>query len=187
MSRKTFKSFLAEGFTIIEVLIVVAITILLSSSLITYTSTARQQIALYAEEAKLGQTIYRAKSLALSSRSMTVGSQQICGYGVHFDYDYMKYSIFSYLKPQNLNCKDISAIDGNYENTISTFNVNKNLKLVPAEKGIYDVLFIPPDPLTLMRTEGGTVNNGSAAAILKTADGSLYFTITVNSNGLVDF
>lgn len=174
--------------TLLEVLITIGITLLLSSFLISYTSSSRQQIALYSEEVKLGQTIYRAKSLSLSLYSQP-GSQPICGYGVHFDYSSMTYNLFSYNKPSDSSCGSINSISAGSKNTVSTFGINKNVKIVSPSGGrkIDDVLFIAPGPKTIINSNGTMISDGSAAVAIQTADGLLLFTITVNTNGLIDF
>lgn len=187
--RNLLLASLKKGFTLLELLVVVGITALLSAILISYSSSSRQQIALYAEEARLGQTIYRAKFIALSSYVRSTGSPGTCGYGVHIDYAAMSYYLFSYNKPANSGCDSINSIDTNSENIMSTFRLNKNIKLV-APSGtprLDDILYVPPDPKIIISSAGTVVSNGSAAVIIQTQDNLLSAPVSVNSAGLISF
>lgn len=178
-----------RGFTLIELLVVVVITTALSSFLILYNHTSRQQIALSVDEAKLAQVIFRAKSLALSSYREP--SSDICGYGVHIDYGAGKYALFSYTKQAGVECEDITSIDFALEQQMSLFSLNKELVFLSPPPGggnrIDDVLFIPPQPVTFMNSGGTFLSSGSGKIALGTEDGSANAIITVNSAGLITF
>ncbi len=177
------------GFTMVELIVVIGITALLGSILISYNHTSRQQLSLYAGQMKFVETIFRAKSLALSP-SVQSSSTSICGYGIHVDYQAMNYSLFSYNPPQGTNCQGISAIDPSVETRISTSDTNNDIKFIP-QSGIPrldDLLFIPPDPITLVSSGGAVVSTGPSSLIIQTQDGSLSSApISVNSAGLIDF
>ncbi len=188
--RLLFKVHLSRnGFTLIELIVVLGITALLSSILISYNHVSRQQLALYAERIKFVETIFRAKSLTLSPSPQS-SSEGICGYGIHVDYGAMNYSLFSYNKPQGIDCQNINSIDVGSENIISTVGINKNVKFINSENGVArydDILFVPPDPITLLSSDGITINNGSVSVNIQTQDGSLSAVVSVNSSGLIDF
>lgn len=181
-----------SGFTLIELLVVLGILSILSGSLILYNHTTRQQVALYTEEAKLVQIISRAKSLSLSTYRES-SSAQVCGYGVHVDYGRMTYALFSYDRGRcPVQCKNISAIDyGSCGNEMVSYPLSRELTLLasPPAGGfrIDDVLFVPPDPTTLINSGGVLIQSGSGVIVLQTQNGSALSTITVNSNGQVTF
>ncbi len=190
---KFLKRFLSgseqSGFTLIELIIVIGISVILSSILFSYSHTTRQQLALYAEEMKLVQTIFRAKSLALASY-IQMTSSNVCGYGIHINYVAMNYSLFSYNKPNGLNCKNINSIDAASETKISTFTLDPNVKFISSQAGLTrldDILFIPPDPLTIVSSDGNSVISGLASVVIQTLDNSLSARVNVNSAGLIDF
>lgn len=68
------------GFTLVETLVVVGITIIMTTTLIAYTRSSGRQITLYTEQAKLIGILNRAKSLALQRE----GAEVFCAYGVRF-------------------------------------------------------------------------------------------------------
>ncbi|MDP2741594.1 MAG: type II secretion system protein [bacterium] len=190
---KFLKRFLSgpecSGFTLIELIIVIGISVVLSSILFSYNHTTRQQLALYAEEMKFVQTVFRAKSLALASYIQSSNSN-ICGYGIHIDYLAMNYSLFSYNKPNGSNCKNINSISVGSENIVSTFTLDPNVKFISSPAGLTrldDVLFIPPDPLTIINSSGNAIISGLASVVIQTQDNSLSARVNVNSAGLIDF
>ena len=178
-----------RSFTLIELLVVLAVSILLSSSLILYNHTSRQQIALYVDEAKLVQVISRAKSLSLSTYHES--ASEICGYGVHIDYGTMSYTLFSYTKPATVECEKITSVDPGAEESLSVFFLSKELLFMATSSGggnrIDDVIFIPPDPVTLMNSEGSFITNGFGSIALGTQDGSFNAVVTVSSAGQISF
>lgn len=175
-----------SGFTIIEVLVVIAITSLLSGLIITYTSTGRDQVALYVEESHIAQTILRAKSLAVSTYAAPATPK--CGYGFHIDYQNQKYAIFGYNPPS---CGPINSIDPASMNTIDSIALNPRLLLTSAppggDSGISDVLFVPPDPKTLVWKVGVPSPASLGNIYLSTKTGSPSITIGVSAAGQISF
>jgi len=74
------------GFTLVETMVVIAITAILTSMSIGYTRTNEKRIVLYAEQAKIVGMLGRAKALALQGYNRTAGNRLGVCYGVHFDF-----------------------------------------------------------------------------------------------------
>jgi len=72
------------GFTLIETMIVVAITLFLSGMLLTYTRSSDNQVVLAAEQARVAGVLFRAKSFALQ-RNIRIGDVTACGFGVRLE------------------------------------------------------------------------------------------------------
>lgn len=159
-----------SGFTLIEVLIVVAITAVLSSLAIVYSHVGQDQVALSVEESKVAQFIEEAKELSVATYSTDIAT---CGYGVHFNYAAQTYSLFEYdsASPVQSGGRDIcptiaSTTDpvggiGQYEQPYTSGNnqvhVAAGVTMVDgglASDTIQDVLFYPPDPCTLIALSG---------------------------------
>lgn len=177
-----------NGFTLIELIVVLGITALLSSILISYNSTSRQQLALYAEQIKFVETILRAKALSLSPSIQS--SSGVCGYGVQIDYTAMNYSLFRCGMPKETDCQSIDSINVCSRTIISTLDMNNNVKFITQDgtPRLDEILFIPPDPKTLVVSGGAVVNSGNASVIIQTQNESLKSApISVNSAGLIDF
>ena len=204
-----------SGFTLIEILIVLAITAMLSSLAIVYTHVGQNQISLSIEESKVAQLILEAKELSIATYS---SNSATCAYGVKFDYANSAasstYSLFAYnaaatspLYGGRQICPSIAstsaAIDTSaiqpYQSGSWQVNTAQGVKLngYAASDTIQYVLFYPPDPCMLVGIEGQTflqsicssafpyTDPPTAYVYLSTTDGSMSRTITVNPVGQV--
>jgi len=200
-----------KGFTLIEILIVVAITAVLSALAIVYSHVGQNQIALSIEESKVAQLILEAKELSIATYSQ---NDTTCGYGVSFDFAASSYSLFEYdsatttVAGTRPTCPSIAstsaAIDSSaireYQAGSWQVPTAQGVVLVsPAVSGatttIQDIMFYPPNPCTLVSTDGSSFQSvcdpgganppAEAEVILSTSDGSLTRTITVNPAGQV--
>ncbi len=186
-----------RGFTLIEIIIVIAITTLLSGIIITYTSTGRSQVSLYVEEAKVAQTILRAKALSIATYTQSDPTLPVtCGYGFHMDYTSgaQTYSIFRYSLPSGSSCAGIqnAPLDPTAMTFIKTENLNPVLKFVqditPNSASVDDVLFVPPGPRAYIWTEGGTDGtNPQGVVYMNTKNGSANVNIYINYGGQISF
>jgi prepilin-type N-terminal cleavage/methylation domain-containing protein len=201
-----------KGFTLIEILIVLAITAVLSSLAIVYSHVGQNQISLSIEESKIAQLILQAKELSIA----TYGSNNAtCAYGVAFNYAptaaSSTYSLFAYnaaavspLYGGRLICPSLASTSAAimpaaiqpYESGSWQMHTAQGVMLIngtsPASDTIQDILFYPPDPCTLISTDGLTFQSDCnntppppAYVYLSTIDGSLSRTITVNPAGQV--
>ncbi len=206
-----------KGFTLIEILIVLAITAVLSSLAIVYTHVGQNQISLSIEESKIAQLILEAKELSIA----TYGSNSAtCAYGVAFHYDAVSaasstYSLFAYnaavTSTQYNNrpiCPSLASTSAAivqtavqpYQSESWQVHTAQGVALIngssTASDTIQDILFYPPDPCTLISTDGKTFQSNCnnipydnppppAYVYLSTTDGSMARTITVNPAGQV--
>jgi prepilin-type N-terminal cleavage/methylation domain-containing protein len=175
-----------SGFTLVEVLVVIAITSLLAGLILTYSSESRDQVALYVHQAKLSQTISKAKSLTVSTYNNPVIP---CGYGVHVDYAQNTYKLFSYgvagAPPQ---CSGITTLDNSLETTITTEKLPPNLSFEkPDSEAIVDILFLPPNPDTWIWLHGGNGTSTFGSISLQTNSGTWSVPVLVSSAGQISF
>jgi prepilin-type N-terminal cleavage/methylation domain-containing protein len=203
-----------KGFTLVEMLIVIAITAMLSGLAIVYSHIGQDQISLSVEESKVAQLILEAKELSIATYSTSVAT---CGYGVHFDYHGASstYTLFEYdsATPARSGGREIcpsiaSTTDPANGNGIEQYEKiytsgSYEVHVAPGvamldEQGsdtIQDVLFYPPNPCTLISLDGQTflddctgAPNGPPAesyVYLSTVDGSEFRTISVSPAGQV--
>lgn len=172
-----------KGFTLIEVIVVVSIITILSGYLLVYTGRSRGQIALSVEQAKLAQIISRSKALAISTYGV---SQAPCGYGVSMQYSAGTYTLYSYTIPD---CATISGIDATSPGyaALQTFSLPKNIVWDDDSAKLDAVLFVPPDPQTLLWSNESPLINASGNIYLKTQDGASRASISVNQSGQISF
>jgi prepilin-type N-terminal cleavage/methylation domain-containing protein len=149
-----------KGFTIVEILVVIAVSAMLSALAITYTNVGRNQIALSVESAKISQFILQAKELSIATYS---GSGASCAYGVFFDLVNQSYSIFSYNPAGAPPCPTASAVtsigpNDMAEYTPGTWNVklSRGISMSAGSAGdsIQYVMFYPPAPTTIFVDNG---------------------------------
>ncbi len=168
-----------RGFTLIEILVVMAITVLVTGFLVANFSRSRtdlNQVALTVTNA-----VREAQSNALTG-SLVRGTYR-CGYGIHFQSD--GYLIFAGPDAHLVDCTTQNrTYDAGVDTTISTGLLpNQSLEIVqPAP----DVYFEPPNPTTYI---GGALGGSGAVVQIRrkgaVCPGADCRTITVSPSGSV--
>lgn len=176
-----------SGFTLIEILVVISITAVFSLMSLTYSKAGERQTALYVEAQKLAGLIFRAKSLSLTT--YRDANPNRCGYGIEINYAAKTYSLFAYQEPSVPNCPSLTSAPPNFRTMISTYAIDSRLVLKnSASDSLSLVLFVPPNPKTLISfDDGASVSGGPAQVYLETSDSLAQRTIAINSYGQVDF
>lgn len=160
-----------KGFTLVEILVVMAIIAVVSASLILYSRTGERQIILFRDQAGIIAALSRAKSLSVA----TFGQAGVpCGYGVHFEAP-RKFLLFKDL------ASDCSAADHVYSGPnelFGSFELNQSLNF--GNLTLTDIVFIPPNPKVVITPLGD-----EAIINIKTVDGGSSSTIKVTSAGQI--
>lgn len=131
------------GFTFIEMLVVLGIISVLSTTLFFYSKTGERQIVLFKDQARVQSALARAKSLAVGTYGMpapTGESRPACGYGVNFAAP-RTVTIYADLS------EDCAASSYEYAGTferVESFDLDN--RLVFDGLDVRDVFFLPPDP-----------------------------------------
>ncbi len=151
MSR--FRIYLSAGFSLIEMLVVIAImTLIMSISFFSFRETARNKNASNQVARELMSDITNMRSRALSGSALN--GMAMCGYGIHFE-DTTHYILYA-KPPQTGTCPEPGVGDHNYNATTdniierkiirnSSFVVTAGTPALPAQTP-KDVLFEPPHP-----------------------------------------
>ncbi len=178
-----------NGFTLVEMLVVIAVTALLSGLAIVYSHVGQNQIALSVESSKVAQLILEAKDLSVATYS---DKQTTCGYGLHFDYTAQQYSLFEYDLPSGQTvCPSLGALTaaGYMQSSgalLETEYAGGSWNVAPAQGvalvdgaaasgTIRDIIFYPPDPFTLISYDGKTLYDSYNATMAPdTAGGNIY-------------
>jgi prepilin-type N-terminal cleavage/methylation domain-containing protein len=197
-----------KGFTLIEILIVLAISAMLSAIAIVYSHEGQNQVSLSVETAKVAEGILTAKNLSIATYATTNTS---CGYGALINIASNTYSVFTY-EPQShppehgvappCPANSIASTSPIYANEMVEYSpANWQVKLASGVKfvnggagnNLMIVLFYPPAPTTFISRDGSTfldptvVPSVTSKVYLETTDGTDSSTITVNGAGEVDF
>ena len=136
----------ADGFTLIEMLIVMAIIIIITGIVIFNIGSERQNSALLRSAQKLSLDLRRIQSFALSSKVFKT-SEVPCGWGIHFNnVGSTNYIIFADLAV-NPNCSDrdfLRAANGSED--FENVNLDGGITINSLSGGLSDVVFTPPEP-----------------------------------------
>lgn len=135
-----------EGFTLIEMVVVVGITVLLVATLLPYSRRGEQQIILFKEQALLLGSISRAKALSIEKRQEA--GEAICGWGVHLDAVQGEYILFADKPPQGASCEGGLGSDKVYHTgegeEREQFRLDARVRFQDPLP-VTDILFVPPE------------------------------------------
>ena len=203
-----------KGFTLIESIIVIAITLTLFGALVFYSRGGEAQISFFKEESILVGVFLQARSFALDAFQPTLQpspggpgelslTERVCAWGVHVEPDSIsggRYILFRDLDPAGpeANCqgssKSYSGTNGGAtaDEAFQIFEVKAPLQvlcvgLVPDEgcqSGARDILFQPPLPKISFYPPSSTVKEFIVTLTL--TDGSRKSDITVTKGGSVN-
>ncbi len=144
-----------KAFTIVELLVVFAITAILFTSLVFYSRSAERQVILFKEQMKVITALQKAKSLAISAFGE---NQAPCGFGVNFDKANNRMTIFKELPAlgnDSCSTKDNVYTSSNsnefYEEIKLDSRTVKFGSLVNSDNGPFsNIVYISPEPLTII-------------------------------------
>jgi type II secretory pathway pseudopilin PulG len=164
------------GFTMIELVVVLGVSVMLTAILVTLNRSGERNIVLFNEQARLVQALTSAKILSLQTfvRVEEAGNVKTCGYGVHFEDDSYTVFVDSPLPdPLNSSCIDENnQYTGNrrFDGPIEIATTNQDLEAtpflvysldpriefgsLPGNNASFDVLFVPPEPTTYFFPDG---------------------------------
>lgn len=135
-----------KGFTIFEMLVVLAIIVIITGIVIFNIGSERQNSALLRSAQKLSLDLRRTQSFTLSSKVFkTLGVP--CGWGMHFNgIDSNSYVIFADLASvQNCSDRDYQrAFDGSED--FETINLESGITISNLSGSLSDIVFTPPEP-----------------------------------------
>ncbi len=201
------------GFTLIESLVVVAITVTLLGSLIVYSRGGEAQVAFLKEQATLTGVFLQARSFAIDAFQPTLQpspggpdelsiTERVCSWGVHVvpGSPGGQYILFRDLDPNWPAVVDCSGASKSYDDpkeAFQVFNLPPSLKiqcvgltpdeLCDGQMSPRDILFIPPVPKVLFSANSVTSDTAKEFEVrLMLADGSKSSIITVTKGGSVN-
>lgn len=160
------------GFTLIELIVVLAIVVIMASIIMIDYGANRLKLALLRSAQKLSLDLHRVETYSLTSKEFQASGVPD-GWGVHFyGANSTSYTIFADKNPGNDNIRDPNGTED-----LETLNFETGVKVSSA---VTDVVFIPPDPDVVIN------NNPALTSVSITlTNGSLTRTITINKFGAI--
>jgi prepilin-type N-terminal cleavage/methylation domain-containing protein len=147
---------MTKGFTLVEVLVVMVITVFLAGGLLT--SFSRVRVDLGQTRTFVQNAIREAQSLALAG-AVHAGSYR-CGYGIHFEPD--AYTIYAGPSADDVDCTTQDPRfdpDGEDDVVVRTgYVANDQITIGQAP----DIFFAPPKPTTYI----GSLGAGEATIVI---------------------
>jgi len=168
-----------RGFSLAELLVVIAVVGILAVIIFPYYGSARGQLALQRSANKLVQDIRRAQGMALGTEEVGGGVLQ-GGYGIYINKsEDDKYYIYV-------------DVDGNQrynsgDQKIETIFLEKEVFIqgfIPSSAN-FSINFKPPDPIINIKDEPGIDKENVTIVIAQREDSSKTKTIVVNKAGLI--
>lgn len=172
------------GFTTIEILVVISVLTILSGILILYSRTSENQIALLKEQAKIVNTFIRARALA-SETFASEDTPKPCGYGVFLSLTGRSVTIFRDMPdlntPDDCTSADKRFTEDDPEEVFEAFVLDERVSVDLGDTSFVEVIFIPPDPQTIL-------NNGSltdANIVITPIEGTGSLGVRINDAGQI--
>lgn len=135
------------GYSLVELLIVVGITIFLSGVILAYNRSSERQIVLYRDQALIIGLLNRAKSLAAQKFNPTGSPTDTpCAFGLHFDEASKNFYLFQDIGSGGCDTPRAVGFDGEESaELIETFSLDGRLEFSDIPAGGFDVMFVAPD------------------------------------------
>lgn len=141
------KSKRRAGFTLLEIIVVVSITIVLSTIVLAYSRSNEKQIILYREQAMIVGLINQAKTLAIQKFNEPGTGFTACAFGIHFS-GQSNYSLYEVGTSSSV-CGSLPTYNYDLTNSAVLIRTIQNLTLDPSlvfklSASNVDVGFISP-------------------------------------------
>jgi|SRR3989344_6268422 len=173
------------GFTLIETLVVISITIILAGVLLVYNRSNEGQIVLYRDQAVIVGLLNRAKSLAIQKyREPAFSDYSACAFGVHFEPSPSRdFVLFQDLGLGGCTAGRVYAYnDGAVPpEELQRISLDSRLRFVGIPASGLDILFVPPEVSILTNSPDGL----PIAITVETNDGKFVSTATIGAAGQI--
>jgi prepilin-type N-terminal cleavage/methylation domain-containing protein len=172
-----------KGFTLIETLVTISITLVLSGLAIAYNRSSERQIVIYKDQATVIGILNRARSLtAQKYRDPSNPSHITCAFGLHIEPDSRNFVLFQDLGeggcgPGAANYRYDSGASPS--EALETFSLDPRLRFDGVPISGLDIFFIPPDITASSSTDL------PVAFTIGTNDGQFAVTTTVAAGGQI--
>jgi prepilin-type N-terminal cleavage/methylation domain-containing protein len=175
-----------KGFTLVELLVSIAVMGILLLVVVTNYRAGGQQLALERSAHKLAQDVRRAQEMAMSAEKCNLtgcnGSVPSGGYGIYLE----ELTPKSYVLYADEDNDGKRTIGGSNPDPIEIISLEKGIEIKSLNPTKMSVNFTPPDPKISLKDENGTDKENVTIVIWVKDNTSQTKTITINKAGLVD-
>jgi len=183
--KQKYKS--GAGFTLVEILVVVAVIFILSLIILPNYRSSTSQFTLARSAHKLAQDIRRVSEMAMSAKELPGGVMPAGGYGIFFDvsWDNKKYRLYADTQPPGGN-EFFTAADTIVEPPYIELEKGVVIQSINTPANKVGINFKPPAPTVKIKysatDEVGTV----IITLALESDPTKTKTIKINKAGLID-
>lgn len=173
-----------SGFTLVEMLVVVGVTALLTAISASYNLSGKDQIALFRDQAVVSGVLNRARSLAIQKyrEKSLVQNVETCGFGVYVSETGKALTLFQDIGVGGCGTTNNYKYDegANPSEKLETLTLNPRVEFINVPVGGLSVMFVPPE--LSVRSNSGSF---PVVITLKTIKEGMTSTITISAAGQI--
>ncbi len=178
LKRKGYRS--KQGFTLIELIVVISIMAIMASLVVASHRTGQKQYALSQAGQKLVSHLREAQNMAMSGVDI---KGQYCGYGIQINRTARPTSYYFYAD-KAANCQTSNNKYDSGDDIIETVNLPDLVQFQTTSPSPLDIFFKPPEPTAYINQSAGAGLSGTIT--LEISGASFSKTVTVTTAGLIE-
>ncbi|MEX0689857.1 MAG: type II secretion system protein [Candidatus Paceibacterota bacterium] len=132
----------SSGFTLLEIIVVIGITVLLSTLAVTYNRSNERQLLMFRSQSEIVSAMNRARALALERFDEPVEGKDLCGVGVRVSGE-KDFHIFLDLENKG-NCLNSDRRYSGSEEDFESFELAPQVEFAQGTSQGLEVLFVSP-------------------------------------------
>ncbi len=175
-----------KGFTLVEIMVVLSITLFLSAIILVDYRTGAKQFALERSAHKLAQDIRKAQGMAISTKELPGGIIPEGGYGIYLVKTADSYNIYADTGSEQYNSgEEMETLFLEKDVEIKDINLKKLIPPSTVSKTEVSINFKPPDPTVSLKTGTGEPFDELEITLALKTDANKIKKIIVNKTGLI--
>jgi type II secretory pathway pseudopilin PulG len=183
----------ADGYTLIEVIVVTGIMVIMSGVLVAYNRESERQLVLSVDSARVVGYLNRAKSFTLgkyvgSKRGGGTADPSACAFGVHFDNTVTPNVavLFQDLPIPGMKCTDTDGFDKSLSDSteiIDEIALDSRLQFEVVSDIVFEAPYLKTYANSVLLGESSGID--TAVIVLELRDGSKSSAVTVGAGGQI--
>lgn len=193
-----------KGFTLLELIVIIAITAVLMSIFVGAVPSLRSQTLLFQDKIKIVNALNQAKSLALSMYVLESDIEEeyklkVCGYGLRLEPGNQKVIFYKDIKTETeltanppIKCSDDNNHDVTYDrdeekDSQRSFTFSQGIELIEGSQTYFsaDIFFVPPSGKAKIKLNGAENWFSDFEIVLQSTTGNQAKIIINPNSGLI--